>query len=96
MKTILAAVAIATLAVSASAEENRATVQYRDLDLSTKAGQKALDQRIEKAAKVACEFEDVSTGSRLRTNETRECLKQAKRQIERQLATIVDTTEKGG
>jgi UrcA family protein len=92
---VLAALSGALLAaqpvIAASVE-----VRYDDLDLTTEEGRKALDQRIDRAAEEVCDASKISVGSKIRSREARECIKQAKRQIEQSLAKITGDDKAGG
>ena len=77
--------------IAASAE-----VRHDDLDLTTKEGREELDRRVDKAAEEACDANESTVGSRIRSRETRECIKQAKRQIEQGLAKITEQDKAGG
>lgn len=85
---LAAAFGMAIAAQPALAES--VTVQYKDLDLSTDAGQKELDSRIDAAARKVCGFSDLSVGSRIPTKEARDCVAEAKQKIEKRLAALTD------
>lgn len=86
-----------TPAVTAAKEGARTVgVAYNDLDLTTKEGKEELDRRIDRAAKDACGFEEAQVGTRLRTSEQRNCYRQAKRQLDRHLARVVEDAQRGG
>jgi UrcA family protein len=55
---VLVAAAFVVPTVSQAAESNSVRVSYADLNLSSHAGQDALQRRIGFAARVVCEFED--------------------------------------
>ena len=87
----LAALAAASLATPALADEGRAytaEVRYSDLDLSTQAGRKALDFRVEKAARDVCRVEESIVGTRILPKDRRICYREARRQIDRQVAVL--------
>jgi UrcA family protein len=71
-------------------------VKYDDLDLTTQEGRKQLDQRIDRAAGTVCGADEAAVGSRIQDRETRNCIKQAKRQIEQSLAKITGADKAGG
>lgn len=85
----------AVLAVQPAIAESRA-VTYDDLDLSTRQGQKTLAMRIDRAAREVCGVDAVITGTRVPPPEARECVRQAKRQIEHKLAAVLDRQTGGG
>ena len=66
-------------------------VQYDDLDLASDEGRKELDRRIDRAAEQVCGADEVTVGSRVRSRDTRTCIKNAKKQIEQSLAKIAGT-----
>lgn len=97
MKTVLIAIAAAATlatAVPASAESTR--VGYSDLDLTTEKGQVELDRRILKAARAACGYNDVQTGTRMVPQSIQRCVKDATLQARTQFAAIVESQQKGG
>lgn len=84
-------------AVSAQNVETRTTgVTHTDLDLTTPEGVEELDRRIDRAAKQVCGMNEVEVGTRARTREGRQCYRDAKRQLERQFAQIVNDAQRGG
>ena len=65
------------------------TVKYDDLDLSTEKGQAKLDKRIDAAARAVCKADAVSTGTRLRSNDRKQCLESARASVRTQLAEVI-------
>lgn len=94
------AIAIAALSAALLAAQPLAAasveVRYDDLDLTTEDGRKTLDQRIDRAAEEVCDADELSVGSKIRPREVRDCIKQAKRQIEQSLAKITGEDKAGG
>ena len=83
--------------VSAQQAETRTTgVTHTDLDLSTDEGVEELDRRIDSAAKEVCGFDEVEVGTRARSRDARQCYRDAKRQLDRQFAQIVNDARRGG
>jgi UrcA family protein len=81
----------------ASAQETESmAVTYDDLDLTSDEGREQLDRRIDKAAEKVCGADEATVGSRIRSRETRQCIRQAKRDIERNLAAIIEDNRAGG
>jgi len=66
------------------------TVRYADLDLTTAEGQKQLDRRLDTAARDVCGYDDVTTGSRLRSPEAIECYDKARAQFSAHVAAAVE------
>ncbi len=84
-------------AVSAQDAENRTTgVTHTDLDLATDEGVAELERRIDRAAKEVCGFNEVEVGTRARTREGRQCYREAKRELDRRFAQIVNDAQRGG
>jgi UrcA family protein len=83
--------ATAAVAVPAAAEVQTTTrgVQYKDLDLSTEAGQKELENRLDNAAREVCGMNDKYVGSRVVPRESRDCYKDARQQLGAQLSKLV-------
>ncbi len=101
LKTISIALAGAALvaAPAASAEQNDAQtvgVTVDDLDLATDQGREELDRRIDHAAKEVCGLNDANTGSRVPNRQLRQCYRDAKRQMDRHFAEVVEEQRRGG
>lgn len=96
-KILIAAAAIASLgtALPASAQESIA-VPYRDLNLDTVEGQKALDRRIVNAARKVCGLDEVRTGTRIRPPKEQECYRTAMVQAKARVAAIIAAEQRGG
>ncbi len=95
MKTVLfaAAAALATAATAAPVLAKDVVVRYADLDLTTLEGQRTLSQRLNRAAKVACEFHaQAGTPSRAAID----CYHQARAKASGQMARLVDDLRLGG
>lgn len=71
-------------------------VRYADLDLSTEAGQKTLETRIDAAAKKYCGVGEQRTGTRLSSSKAKVCYREAKRLANQQFAAIVSDARLGG
>lgn len=71
-------------------------VQYEDLDLTTKDGVKELDRRVDFAARDVCGANESTVGSRIMSRETRQCIRDAKRQIEQNIARLTKEEKAGG
>lgn len=97
-RTLFASMAMA-LAIGASAVPAQAEsieVNYADLDLTSAAGQKTLETRINGAAKRVCGYHQEVAGSRIRTRETEQCYKQAVNDATRQIAARIGDSRLGG
>lgn len=96
----IAAAALALLAAPAYAGQTDTpseAIQYSDLDLTTEKGRKQLDKRVDEAARNVCGMDQTATGTRITSQTARKCYRDAKRQIEQHLASVVrDGTRLGG
>ncbi|EIZ78406.1 hypothetical protein WSK_3025 [Novosphingobium sp. Rr 2-17] len=89
--TAIAAAAICTAALFASpaAYAKSVEVSYADLDLTTAEGQKALDRRLNRAARSACGLDEVTTGTHLPSASARLCYEQARAKSKERLAEAI-------
>ena len=100
MKTPLFALA-ATMTILAGSPALAETgpdmvVRYADLDLSTEAGQRTLETRIDAAAKKYCGMGEQRTGTRLGSSKAKVCYREAKRLANQQFAAIISDERRGG
>lgn len=72
------------------------TVSADDLNLATPAGQRTLDQRVEKAVRSVCRTKSLTTGSRVLSQETQNCLAKARADAKQQMATLIREDQRGG
>jgi UrcA family protein len=91
---ILAAALAAAIALPAAAET--VAVEYADLDLSTKAGQDQLERRIDNAARAVCGVDNARTGTRLRSQDAKDCYAEAKAQVHAQIAEAISRDRNRG
>ena len=102
MKTLtLAAAALGLVCTTAPAfaqtvEHMSLRVEISDINLATAAGQKTLDNRIERAARTVCRADSPTTGSRVLTQERRDCLIKARAEARQQVAAITGDRQRGG
>ena len=90
-----AAMTLAATGVSAQdAQMRSAGVSHADLDLSTADGVEELDRRIDQAARDVCGYGEFELGSRVPSREMRQCYRDAKRQLDRQFAQIVEDAQR--
>lgn len=89
-KTPIAAALLGLALTAAPAFADTISVQYKDLDLSTTEGQKTLDHRIDVAARQVCGYDAITTGTRLRSSASVECYKNARAQVQHQVAAAID------
>jgi UrcA family protein len=94
-----AAIGLASTAAPAfAAEAERMTidVKFTDINLGTVAGQKLLDQRIEKAVRTVCRVTDIKTGTRIMNRDARTCLAAARADARQQVALLTGDRQRGG
>jgi UrcA family protein len=102
MKTLaLAAAALGLVSTTAPAfatevEKMTIEVNLADINLGTASGQKLLDQRIEKAVRTVCRVTSPTTGSRVLTQEVRDCLAAARADARQQVALLNGDRQRGG
>ncbi|UIP07285.1 UrcA family protein [Erythrobacter sp. SDW2] len=101
MKTpMIALAAAATLLTGVPALADDAApdmvVRYADLDLTTEAGQKTLESRIDAAAKKYCGVGEQRTGTRMKSSQATRCYRDAKRLANQQFAAIISDARRGG
>lgn len=97
MKKTLMAIAVSCAMLSgvpAAAEDM--VVSYKDLNLATEQGQKALERRIDAAARKYCGYDRTATGSRLRPAGAERCYAQAKAEAQKSFAALVAENRLGG
>jgi UrcA family protein len=92
----LATVALAVPAAAAEDQPPTVGVRYSDLDLTSEAGQKQLDIRLERAAREVCGMNETMVGSHLRSTNSRECYREARRHLDQELAQLVSRKSAGG
>lgn len=92
MQSLALAFAAAVLAVPAVAADEAPSVgvRYGDLDLTTAAGQRQLDLRLERAAREVCGLNEKATGTHLQSQHSRECYREARRHLDQQYAAAVN------
>jgi UrcA family protein len=90
------AAAAFTPAQAGQMEQMRLTVSAADLNLATPAGQRALDQRVEKAVRQVCRVTSLTTGSRILSQEVKTCLAKARAEARQQVAALVRADQRGG
>lgn len=71
-------------------------VSYADLNLGTVAGQKALERRINAAAKKVCQWDKHAVGTRILSPDRRACFDKARQSAKKQMASLINTTARGG
>lgn len=87
---------IASPAMAGKAHTQSLQIEYSDLNLNSVEGQARLEDRIDAAAKKVCKLNEQRTGTRLRSNERRECFAKAKKSARNQMAVTIQETQKGG
>lgn len=96
MRNFLLAVAASCTLLATPVTAQNMRVEYSDLNLASKEGRKALDRRIDAAAREYCNYDSATTGSRVKSPEARRCYREAKAEAKKQLAAIIDQKQLGG
>ena len=91
-----AAFAVPAAATAAETTVTTAGVQYKDLDLTSEAGQKELQGRLDKAAREVCGMDEDNLGSRVRSRESRECYREARQKLGEQMSRLVKNQAAAG
>jgi UrcA family protein len=86
---VAAALCTASLFASPAAFAKDVQVSYADLDLSTAAGQKKLQARLQKAARSACGAGAITTGSIVPSAGDRACYDQATAKAKQQMTAVL-------
>lgn len=94
MTLILAAAGVALSATAVQAETR--TVTYDDLNLATTAGQTALTQRVERAARDVCELQRGGHRNLRQQMAARRCFEATKANVGAQVAARIEDKALGG
>lgn len=95
-KTFISIATMAALAATTPAYAGSVSIEYRDLDLTSAAGQKVLETRIDQAAREICGINQVRTGTRMQSADAKRCYAKAKQQATQHMATLVENERLGG
>lgn len=95
IKTALfaAAAALATVATATPVLAKDVVVRYGDLDLASAKGQRDLERRINRAARVACEYH---TNGRIPSADTIRCYRAARASAKTEIALALQNNRLGG
>ncbi|MGX7951174.1 UrcA family protein [Tsuneonella sp. HG249] len=96
MRTPLIALTALTLIAGVPAAAEDFVVRYDDLDLASPKGQKALDKRIDAAARAYCGVGVQRTGTRVKGSNTAQCYQSARNAAREKMAALVEQKSKGG
>ena len=77
-----------TPALAGNADRMSVSVSVADIDLATAKGQRTLDRRLEKAVRTVCRATDLTTGSRILSQESRVCVAKTRASVKQQLAAL--------
>jgi UrcA family protein len=91
---LAAAMTIGSVAVTTTSHAATGTdstkVTYSDLNLSSEAGQRQLDRRIDRAAREMCGMNKARTGTRLNSREASDCHQNALRSVRERVARAIE------
>lgn len=76
--------------------ERDMVVTYDDLDLTKGRDQRVLKKRLDKAAKIVCQYQEVRTGSRTKSSDAVRCYREAKARNLDVFDSVMDQYRKGG
>ena len=101
LKTPLVAAAIGMAlitspSIAGESDTQKIIVKFKDLDLSSADDQKELDRRIDRAAETVCEVNSVRTGTRMRSQASLQCVKEARATVKALVAAKIEKAGLGG
>lgn len=88
MRQFIVAAAAMALAAGTAASAADLVIKYDDLDLSSAAGQKALNQRIEASARAYCGADALQTGTRSKPRHLAKCMADVRSIAAEQIAEV--------
>lgn len=92
--TSIAAAALLGLSLAATPTFAKdVQVRYADLNLATVEGQKTLEQRIDRAAREACNYNQYDTGTRLPSQSASTCFREARESAKTMMADKVEAAQ---
>ena len=71
-------------------------VTYDDLDLSKRSNQRVLKNRLDRAARIACGYVEMRTGTRLGNSDAYRCYREARANARASFDTVMQQQGKGG
>ncbi len=77
-------------------EKMTVKIEVADINLSTPEGQRALDRRIEAAARTVCQANSPQTGTRIVNNSARACIAKARAEVRQHAANLARDQQRGG
>jgi len=91
-------IALSALAVAAGSPvaAKDFVVKYSDLNLASVKGQKELERRIDEAARSYCGLDTHQTGTRMRSQSTLNCYRDARAAARQEMAVLIDKSQLGG
>ncbi|MCB2088484.1 MAG: UrcA family protein [Sphingomonadaceae bacterium] len=95
-RPLIALAALGSLAITTPAFAESVEVRYADLNLASVEGQRVLEQRIDRAARKVCNYDQPVTGTHLRSADAERCYAQAKAAAKEQFAAVVQEQQLGG
>lgn len=93
-KTVPFAAALLGMTLTAApAFAKDVAVTYGDLDLTTPEGQKILEARLDKAARAACDYDRVITGTMMPSTASQKCYREATQRSQDTMAAAIEKAE---
>lgn len=96
LSAALVAPALAGNPFEDNAPRRTVEVSFADLDLSTEAGQRKLDSRIEGAIRQVCRTVSIQAGTRIVDQTTQECKANARAEAKQKVAALMERAQRGG
>jgi UrcA family protein len=96
MRQYLIALSALTVVAGAPAAAQDFAVKYSDLNLQSAKGQKELERRIDKAAREYCGLDAPRSGTRMHSQGTRDCYRDARAAARQEMAALLDKSQLGG
>jgi len=96
LATALAASAAFATPALAGDEARTVHVEYGDLDLASQEGQDELQRRIDRAALLVCEYEDVEARTRDPHQNTSRCYREVRRGLMPEFTEVVEREQAAG
>lgn len=96
MRQYLIALSAVAVAAGTPLAAKDFTVEHSDLNLQTAKGQKELERRIDSSAREYCGVDSRRVGSRMRSQGTRDCYKDARTAAREQMSLLIAKGQLGG
>lgn len=86
----------ATPAFAGSDDFHSQKVSFAGLDLETAEGQRLFEERVVRAARKVCGYDERRVGTLIRSSRARDCMAKAKASARNQMVAIAENQRRGG